>query len=136
MNIKLKALVAGLLIVTASVAGVNLAGINTTTAIASEKPKAKNVIMLIGDGMSMEGVTLSREVKGSNLAMDEIASGSVITSWAGGPITDSAPGATAYSSGEKTNNKYIGTSINDTPLATIIEGAESKNKATGIIALI
>lgn len=101
---------------------------------ANNNAKAKNVIMLIADGMSTEGITLARHVKGSNLAMDEIASGSVITSWANGPITDSAPGGTVYASGEKTNNKYIGTSINNAPMANIIEGAESIGKATGIIA--
>ena len=101
---------------------------------AQEKSQAKNVILLIGDGMSMEGVTLSRNTKGQSLAMDEIAVGTVMTSWASGPITDSAPGGTAYSAGEKTYNKYIGTSTSDAPLATILEGAENKGKATGLVA--
>ena len=101
---------------------------------AQGKSQAKNVILLIGDGMSMEGVTLSRNTKGQSLAMDEIAVGTVMTSWASGPITDSAPGGTAYSAGQKTYNKYIGTSTSDAPLATILEGAENKGKATGLIA--
>ena len=90
--------------------------------------------MLIVDGMSTEAITLARHTKGDSLAMDEISVGSVITSWANGPITDSAPGGTVYAAGEKTNNKYIGTSVNDTPMASILEGAESVGKATGIVA--
>ena len=134
MNKRIKAIIASTLILTASLGVVNFSGKSTKNAQASEGGKAKNVIMLIGDGMSTEGITLARQVKGENLAMDEISSGSVITSWASGPITDSAPGGTVYAVGEKTYNKYIGTSVNDTPLATILEGAESIGKATGIIA--
>ncbi len=112
----------------------NIHSSRSNIVYANEKGKAKNVIMMIADGMSTEGITLARQVKGGSLAIDEISVGSVITSWANGPITDSAPGGTVYASGEKTNNKYIGTSVNDTPMASILEGAESVGKATGIIA--
>ena len=134
MNKRIKAIIASALILTASLAIANLSDKSSKNAKASEEGKAKNVIMLIGDGMSTEGITLARHVKGENLAMDEISTGSVITNWAAGPITDSAPGATVYATGEKTYNKYIGTSTNDAPLATILEGAESAGKATGLVA--
>ena len=132
MNKRIKGIIAALLVMTGVITNINSSKSNIV--YANEKGKAKNVIMLIADGMSTEGVTLARQVKGDNLAMDEISVGSVITSWANGPITDSAPGGTVYASGEKTNNKYIGTSVNDTPMASILEGAESVGKATGIIA--
>ena len=134
MNKRIKAIIASALVLTASLAIANFSDKSTKNVRASEEGKAKNVIMLIGDGMSTEGITLARHVKGENLAMDEISAGSVITSWESGPITDSAPGGTVYAVGEKTYNKYIGTSIDDAPLATILEGAESVGKATGIIA--
>lgn len=132
MNKRIKGIIAALLVMTGVITNINSSKSNIV--YANEKGKAKNVIMIIADGMSTEGVTLARQVKGDNLAMDEISVGSVITSWANGPITDSAPGGTVYASGEKTNNKYIGTSVNDTPMASILEGAESVGKATGIIA--
>ncbi len=132
MNKKIRGIIATFLVV----AGVttNIHGSKSNVVYANEKSKAKNVIMLIADGMSTEGITLARHTKGNSLAMDEISVGSVITSWANGPITDSAPGGTVYAAGEKTNNKYIGTSVNDTPMASILEGAESVGKATGIVA--
>ena len=132
MSKRIKGIIAGVLVMTGIITNINY--LKSNIVYADEKGKAKNVIMLIADGMSTEGVTLARQVKGENLAMDEISVGSVITSWANGPITDSAPGGTVYASGEKTNNKYIGTSVNDTPMASILEGAESVGKATGIIA--
>ncbi|MGG7059806.1 alkaline phosphatase [Clostridium tertium] len=132
MSKRIKGIIAALLVMTGIITNINSSKSNIV--YANEKGKAKNVIMLIADGMSTEGVTLARQVKGENLSMDEISVGSVITSWANGPITDSAPGGTVYASGEKTNNKYIGTSVNDTPMASILEGAESVGKATGIIA--
>ncbi len=131
MNNKLKSMIAGTLVATAAA---NTLSLESLTNVVANDNQDKNVIMLIADGMSTEALTLARHVKGSDLAMDEIATGAVITSWAKGPITDSAPGGTAYSTGEKTNNKYVGTSVHDTPLATMIEGAESIGKATGIIA--
>lgn len=132
MSKRIRGIIAAFLVV----AGVttNIHASRSSVAYANKRGKVKNVIMLIADGMSTEGITLARHTKGESLAMDEISVGSVITSWANGPITDSAPGGTVYAAGEKTNNKYIGTSVNDTPMASILEGAESVGKATGIIA--
>ena len=132
MSKKLKGIIAACLVMTGIIT--NVSSLKSNMVYANEKGKAKNVIMLIADGMTTEGITLARHVKGGSLAMDEISVGSVITSWANGPITDSAPGGTVYATGEKTNNKYIGTSVNDAPIASILEGAESVGKATGIIA--
>lgn len=132
MSKRIRDIIAAFLVV----AGVttNIHSSKGDVAYADERGKAKNVIMLIADGMSTEAITLARHTKGDSLAMDEISVGSVITSWVNGPITDSAPGGTVYAAGEKTNNKYIGTSVNDTPMASILEGAESVGKATGIVA--
>lgn len=132
MSKRIRGIIAAFLVV----AGVttNIHSSKSDVAYANERGKVKNVIMLIADGMSTEAITLARHTKGDSLAIDEISVGSVITSWANGPITDSAPGGTVYAAGEKTNNKYIGTSVNDTPMASILEGAESVGKATGIVA--
>ena len=132
MSKRIRGIIAAFLVVAGVTTNINASKSNV--AYANERSKAKNVIMLIADGMSTEAITLARHTKGDSLAMDEISVGSVITSWANGPITDSAPGGTVYAAGEKTNNKYIGTSVNDTPMASILEGAESVGKATGIVA--
>ncbi len=118
------------------------------TALASGT--AKNVIILIPDGMSIDGTTLARWYQGGqSLAMDEIACGLVRTYSSDAPIADSAPAATAFATGYKSHTGYIGvlpvvanmpglTPIapgnEKKPVATILEGAKLAGKATGLIA--
>ena len=109
----------------------------------------KNIIVMIPDGMSIDGLTLARWYKSYNastgkvdtsvtLAMDELASGLIRTYWSDGDvigaIVDSAPAGTAYASGVKTNDKYVGMTAQSTPVATIVEAAQLIGKATGIVA--
>ncbi|MCL2815099.1 MAG: alkaline phosphatase [Oscillospiraceae bacterium] len=108
----------------------------------------KNIIVMIPDGMSIDGVALSRwyksyDAKTGNidtsvtLAMDELASGLVRTYWSDGKtigaIVDSAPAATAMASGIKTFDKFVGMTPESTPVATIIEAAQLIGKSTGIV---
>ena len=86
----------------------------------------KNIIVMIPDGMSSDGISLARWYKAFDaaaqtvdpsvkLALDEIVSGLVRTWWSDGTvigaITDSAPAATAFATGHKTNDKFIGHGI-------------------------
>ena len=112
---------------------------------------AKNVIILIPDGMSTDGVTLTRWVynDGRPLNMDEIASGLVRTHNSDTIIADSAPGGTALATGHKTQDKLIGIKPKKatlygsnkadeedyySPTASVLELAKSMGKSTGIIA--
>lgn len=116
---------------------------------AKQNSQIKNIIVMIPDGMSVDGVTLARWYKSYDatsgkidtsvtLALDEMASGLVRTYWKSGDtvgaITDSAPAATAFASGIKTDDKHVGVTPSDAPVATIIEAAKQKGKATGVIA--
>jgi len=110
----------------------------------------KNIIVMIPDGMSCDGIALSRwykafDTKTGNvdtsvmLAMDELTSGAVRTYWKDseggiGAITDSAPAATAFACGIKTFDKFLGVTPDSVPVATILEGANLIGKATGLIA--
>ncbi|WP_297712380.1 alkaline phosphatase [Clostridium sp.] len=115
--------------------------INPLTTKANEK-KVKNVIYLIADGMSDGILTAAKyyndiqdgTLGNDKLYMDSIRSGFVKTSWANGPITDSAPAGTALSSGYKTNPGVVGLNTEGTPQATILEAAELNGLSTGIIA--
>ncbi|HFA47689.1 MAG TPA: alkaline phosphatase [Bacteroidetes bacterium] len=49
-------------------------------------------------------------------------------------VTDSAASATAMATGTKTNNSAIGVDGNEKPLKSILEEAEEKGLATGLIA--
>lgn len=111
---------------------------------------AKNVIIMIPDGMSTDVVTLSRWYNGGeDLNLDEMASGLVRTYSADAPIADSAPAGTAMATGYKSHTGYVGVlpdkntmpgldplddSKKRAPVATILEAAQIEGMATGIIA--
>lgn len=116
---------------------------------ASQKGKAKNVIMLVMDGSSDDLSTLARWYKGDDLALDSILTGAVKTYSAESAITDSAPAATALATGNKSNSGNVGVlpSIVTTPgvdqiakedihkpVANVLEGAKLEGKATGIVS--
>lgn len=77
-----------------------------TTTLASAMPahaalkedygKAKNVIVMIPDGSSVEAVTYARWIDEDNtLNIDDMATGLIRTNNAPTPIADSAPAGTA-----------------------------------------
>lgn len=114
---------------------------NANAAVANSKSNTvKNVILLIPDGMSISATTIARYIvngneKGSNkLFMDQYVTGLVTTTWFNGPITDSAPAGTAYSTGYKSIPGSLGIDENKIPKATILEAAQMKDKSVGIIA--
>lgn len=120
----------------------------SSVTIAGEKP-VKNVIFLMTDGTSSTHITLARWYKGGSLALDEILVGGVRTYSAESVITDSAPAATAFATGKKSNSKFLGilpetvtvpgvSAISEElkfkPVATVLEGARLKGKSVGLIA--
>lgn len=118
--------------------------VSAATAVKTTAPAPKtikSVILMIPDGMSVSCTTLARyylDVTGkTSLNLDAMASGLVRTQWANGFITDSAPGATAFSTGFKSDDKHIATlpiADKDKPKATILEAAKLAGKATGLVA--
>jgi alkaline phosphatase len=86
-------------------------------------PKVRNIIILLGDGMGAAQRTAARIVKGGyaqgkaveGLAMDSFpATALVKTASLNSVVTDSAPGMTAYVSGNKNNNNEEGVFPDDT----------------------
>lgn len=117
---------------------------------AGDNASAKNVIIMIGDGMGFPQMTLARiEKSGENftryasteLAMDGMKhSGYVSTHSANSFVTDSAPAATAIAAGVKTNNGVIGQDASAIPkvkdgknLTTILELARKAGLSTGLV---
>ncbi|MEK4670307.1 alkaline phosphatase [Niallia sp. FSL R7-0271] len=122
---------------------------NEKVEAKKESEQAKNVIVLVKDGVSSTTTTLSRWYKGEPLAMDEILSGGVRTYSAESAVTDSAPAGTAMATGNKSNDKFVGvlpekvaspgvdSSLADNPykpVANVLEGAKLEGKSTGIIS--
>lgn len=93
------------------------------------------VIFLIGDGMGISQITAAMVQKGAPLNMERCTHTGFNKTWSGDNlITDSAAGATAFSCGIKTYNGAVGVDMDTLPVKTIVEIAEEKGLATGLVA--
>ncbi|TWV53526.1 alkaline phosphatase [Streptomyces misionensis] len=103
--------------------------------------QAKNVILLIGDGMGDSEITLARDYTvgaGGRLNMDRFPLTGAYTTYAvhadGSPdyVTDSAASGTGWATGVKTVNGRISkTPGTDKPVRTLLELAQRNGYATG-----
>jgi alkaline phosphatase len=117
---------------------------------AGNMPRARNVIILLGDGMGIAHRTAARIVRygvtrghaNGLLAMDRFpVSGMVMTHSLNSIITDSAPGMSSYVSGNKNNNGQEGVYPDNTKSAWDNPRVEylseylhrTQNKALGIV---
>lgn len=104
---------------------------------SSPQATARNIILLIGDGMGSEHRKAARWAlvgQKGQLAMDSMpVTGSLHTASASAAITDSAAAATAIASGIKTNNNVIGMNAELQPVPTILELAQQQGKAVGLV---
>ncbi|MFI1799220.1 alkaline phosphatase [Streptomyces sp. NPDC020379] len=105
--------------------------------------KAKNVILLIGDGMGDSEITLARDYTvgaAGRLNMDAFPLTGAYTTYSvdryGKPdyVTDSAASGTGWATGQKTVNGRISKSPGtDKPMTTILELAQRNGLATGSV---
>jgi len=104
-----------------------------TQKFKSKTPK--NIIMMIGDGMGVTEVFAGLTANGGHLFLDNFKQvGFSKTQSSDNYITDSAAGGTALSSGVKTYNGAIGVNSDTVAVKTILEMAEEKGLATGLIS--
>ncbi len=106
--------------------------------IGGEFTAPKNVIILIGDGMGPNDITLAGQhgmgVYDFGLALELIENHGLVTTHSNSSeITDSAASGTALSTGYKTNNGYIGKDPDGNDLQTMAELAREYGKKVGII---
>jgi len=100
----------------------------------------KNVILLIGDGMGIEHIDLTRICtvgEDGKLNVDYLDEdpGWVATVSLDG-VTDSAAAGTALATGFKTENGMVSVLPDGTVLETVLERAESIGKSTGLISSV
>lgn len=147
MKMQSKSLLTSLLLSLAIFASLIHAGM--AEDIIERQETAKNVILLIGDGMGFPHLTSARIEKADNnltayadteLYMDNMEhTGYVTTFSANSFVTDSAPAATSMATGHKTNNGVLSQDAtahkgkDGKNLTTILEMAESANKSTGVV---
>lgn len=115
------------------------------------RKKFKNVIIMIPDGCDETVQTVARWYKGKDLQLDRMESGKVKQHMANSVITGSAAAATAFATGMKTTVRFLGVgprtddllAIYDkkdmmappyAPVASVLEAAKWKGKATGLVA--
>ena len=97
--------------------------------------KPKKVIMMIGDGMGVAHIYAGYTANGGHLFLDNFKQiGFSKTQSASNYITDSAAGGTALSTGQKTYNGAIGVNTDTVDIKTILEMAEGKGLATGLVS--
>jgi len=100
----------------------------------------RNIILFIGDGMGEVHRTAARWVQvgqTGRLFMDDLpVSGLSHTASADNSITDSAAGATAISTGVRTNNGWVSIAPDHSVLTTILESARLEGKAAGLITTV
>ncbi|MBA4853841.1 alkaline phosphatase [Emticicia sp. BO119] len=95
----------------------------------------KNIILLIGDGMGTAQIFAGIATSNTPLNIERSrVIGFHKNQPTSGFITDSAAGATAFATGEKTYNGAIGVDKDKKSLTTILEIAEQKGLATGLVA--
>lgn len=136
-------------------AGVLLSLALMTTGLAADPADddgrvAKNVILLIGDGMGIAHESLARMEKAgwnltsysnASLKMDGMEQMGIISTFSANSfVTDSAPASTAMATGHKTSNGVISQDSSAIPglrdgrnLTTILEMAEEAGMSTGLV---
>jgi alkaline phosphatase len=106
-----------------------------TNSPVGEYKKAKNIIFLIGDGMGITQISAGMFRNNNQLELEKITVVGIHKPYSSDNlITDSAAGATAFSIGKKTFNGAIGVDKDTNSIVTILEEAESKGLATGMVA--
>ena len=100
--------------------------------------KAKNVILVVGDGTGLNQITASRLAIGGpdhKLSIDQLPhQGISLTHSFDDIYTDSAAAATAWATGFKTKNKYLSINVEKKKLKTILEMLDSKGYLSGVVA--
>ena len=99
-----------------------------------ESRKARNIILMIGDGMGTAQISAALIANKGSLYVGYFPyTGFITTHSANDLITDSSAGATAFATGEKTSNGMLGVNPDNKPLTSIMEIAEEKGLSTGFV---
>ena len=97
--------------------------------------KPSNVVLLIGDGMSIPQVYAAMLTSENPTSFERFpVTGLAKTYSKSHKITDSAAGGTAIATGNKTNNGMIGMNADSIPVPSILDILSEKGLKTGVIA--
>jgi alkaline phosphatase len=98
--------------------------------------KVKNVILLIGDGMGLAQIHAGVIANHGDLNLSRVKSiGFSETGASNSGNTDSAAGATAMATGEKTNNRYIGMGPDDKNKTNLVDTLALYGLKSGVLSV-
>ena len=104
------------------------------TEIHNTNVKPKNVILMIGDGMSTPQIYAAMLASDSPTSFEKFPfTGLVKTNSKSHKITDSAAGGTAIATGHKTNNGMIGMDADSIAVPSMLEMFSDKGMKTGLV---
>ena len=116
-----------------TVGAAEIGGAGTDTTAATRK-LARNVILMIGDGMGSEHVWAAWLYNGSKLNITSLpVTGMSITTSASHGVTDSAAGGTAIACGCKAINGQLGLDAKGNAVESLASRMRQAGKATGIV---
>lgn len=105
-----------------------------TVPDADDIARARNIILMIGDGMGLEHISCALVLNHGKLNMTSMpVTGLSLTTSADNLITDSAAGGTALASGQKTANGHVGVTPDGLPLESLLEKASASGRLTGVV---
>ena len=98
----------------------------------------KKIILLIGDGMGLNHILLGRIAFGGpefNMAMDRMPVFGIVTTHSVDDLyTDSAASATAWNTGFKKKNRFVGVTVDKEPKKNISETIKDFGFISGLVA--
>ncbi len=106
----------------------------SAAAACPQQPEPPRVILLIADGTGISHWSAGLLAGEAATILRFPVVGLVDTRNVEGRITDSAASATAYATGVKTVNGFIGVGPDTMSLETVLERAEARGMATGLVA--
>ena len=106
----------------------------SAAAARPQQPDPPRVILLVADGTGISHWTAGLLAGGSAAILRFPVVGLVDTRNVEGRITDSAASATAYATGVPTLNGFVGVGPDTVALETVLERAEVRGMATGLVA--
>jgi alkaline phosphatase len=106
-----------------------------TVVAPAQRDKPKNIILMVGDGMSLAAMYTAWVANRGRLNMENCQyTGLAKTYSANRLLTDSAAAGTAFATGHKTDNGHLGVDASGKSRESMLEIAGRHGLATGLIA--
>lgn len=106
------------------------------STVETTQKEPLNIILMVGDGMGLAQISTAFYFGEDTPNFEQFKNiGFIKTPSTSHTITDSAAGATAFSTGQKTYKRAIGMSKDSLPIPTIIETLQKEDYQTGLVSL-